>query len=103
MRTHLEEEPDEEPDEEPAEQPQSGAAPPPVVSGPQREFEYKSEVLTQAELVAGERLPKLLAGESAEGWDLVDVFPVGEQHVVLLRRQKKIDRESRRVGFAPPG
>ena len=107
MRNRLEEEPEPEPDEEPEPEPETGDQPSgvsmstPVVSTPVREFEYRTEPLSRADLAKG-RLSDLLNKESADGWDLVDVIAAEPGHVVLLRRPKKAQQEARRVGFALP-
>jgi len=93
------EEPDE-PDEAVA---VAGPGPVPTVeSAGGREFEFRTEVLTDAEVADGKTLADRLSKASKDGWDLVEVIGVRDAHAVLLRRPKKVDRESRRVGFAPP-
>jgi len=103
MRHRLEEEP--EPDEEPGEAPVAAAPAPmvPAVPGGGRDLEYRTELLTGAEVVDGSTLADRLTQASGEGWDLVDIVQAGESYVVLLRRPKAQDREDRRVGFLPPG
>jgi hypothetical protein len=103
MRLRSEEEP--EPDEDPGEAPAATAVPTPVVpavASEGREHEYRTELLTAAEVLDGSTLAERLTAASAEGWDLVDVIPAGDQHAVLLRRQKSPQRGPRPVGFAPP-
>lgn len=103
---HDEEEP--EPDEEPEPEEEPVAPPPgsslvPAVPGAGgREFEYRTELLTQAELADGKTLAEKLTKASADGWDLVDVIHAGDQHVILLRQPKKTSREARPVGFTLP-
>jgi len=101
MRERLEEEP--EPDEEPDDEP-SAALPPgtlvPLSEGG-REFEYRTEVVTSAEVVDGTTLPAQLTRASADGWDLVEIVNAGDRHAVLLRRVKRPERSSRPVGFSP--
>lgn len=63
------------------------------------EFEYRTEVLTAAQVLDGKTLPRKLAEESADGWDLVDLVQAQDKHVILLRKPKKTDRGERRVGF----
>jgi hypothetical protein len=103
MRLRSEEEP--EPDEDPGEAPAATAVPTPVVpavAAEGREHEYRTELLTAAEVLDGSTLAERLTAASAEGWDLVDVIPAGDRHAVLLRRQKPPQRGPRPVGFAPP-
>ncbi|MBO0744404.1 MAG: hypothetical protein J2P43_05250 [Candidatus Dormibacteraeota bacterium] len=95
---------DEEP-EEPETEPQPPATPsaqavvvaPPGTPGVA--FEYRTEVLTAAQLLDGTTLPEKLAQESADGWDLVDLVQAQDKHVLVLRKPKKPDRGERRVGF----
>ena len=75
---------------------------PTVAPGGGREFEYRTELLTDAEITDGKTLPERLTTASKDGWDLVEVIGAGDLHAVLLRRPKTVERESRRVGFAPP-
>ena len=101
MRHRLEEEPEpDEPDEAPV------AAPPapivPAVAAEGRELEYRTELLTSAEVVDGSTLADRLTRASSDGWDLVDIVQAGERYAVLLRRPQTRDREERRVGFLPP-
>jgi len=100
-------EPDEDPEYEPEDIP---AAPASLMSGPananglgDREFEYRTEVLSLEQLTDDKTLPDRLAAASGEGWHYVDVLDAGTSRVVLLRRAKKTERERRSVGFAPPG
>lgn len=98
----AEEVPEPEPEPEPEPQSPQQAATPLVVGGPGApgvEFEYRTEQLTAEQVLDGTSLPSLLAKESADGWDLVDLLAVQEKHVVLLRKPKKPVREDRRVGF----
>lgn len=92
----------EEPEHEPQTAPAAGAPTALVVGSPSAagvEFEFRTEVLTAAQVLDGKTLPEKLAEESADGWDLVDLFQAQDKHVVLLRKPKKPDREERRVGF----
>lgn len=95
---------EEEPD--PDEEPETGATaqptpPTPMVAPPGREYEYRSELLSQDEVADG-TLVAALNEHSAEGWDLVEVIAAGEKRVLLLRRPKRAARESRPVGFQRP-
>ena len=105
MSIRGEEEP--EPDEEPDEQPETAAAAPagvvPTVgSGAGREYEFRTELLSLAQIADGTTLGKLLTTSSADSWDLVDIIDAGDQRVVLLRKVKRTPRDSRPVGFAVP-
>jgi hypothetical protein len=81
----------------------AGPGPVPTVdSAGAREFEFRTEVLTDAEVTDGKTLGERLTQASKDGWDLVEVIGVRDAHAVLLRRPKKVERESRRVGFTPP-
>jgi hypothetical protein len=104
MGIDLEDEPDEDPDE--PEQPGDGSAtatgPMLSVGLPSREWEYSTQVLSVAQVVDGTTLVKLLKDAGVDGWELTDVIDGGEKRVLLMRRPKRSERESRRVGFAPP-
>jgi len=67
-----------------------------------REFEFRTELLTDAEITDGKTLAERLTAASKDGWDLVEVIGVRDLHAVLLRRPRTAEREPRRVGFAPP-
>ncbi|MBJ7598214.1 hypothetical protein [Candidatus Nephthysia bennettiae] len=101
FRSEEEPEPDEDPDEETA-----AAAPPgpmvPAVAAGARDLEYRTELVTAAEVVDGSTLADQLTKASSEGWDLVEIIQAGERYAILLRRPKMSDREARRVGFLPP-
>lgn len=101
LRAEEEPEPDEDPDEEPASAPAAAGSGlvPSVEGGGGRDFEYRTELLTQTQLTDGKSLPELLTKASTEEWDLVDIVAAGDSHVVLLRRRKKPQRETRPVGF----
>jgi hypothetical protein len=104
MRERLEEEP--EPEEEPDEAPESVATASsghiPSVADGAREFEYRTELVTTAQVVDGATLAGHLTKASTDGWDLVDIIPAGDQHAILLRRAKRPERNARPVGFTPP-
>jgi hypothetical protein len=107
MDPRLEEEPDEDPDE-PAEPVQpdgargTAAGLVPSVGLPTRDWEYSTKVLTVAQVADGVTVVKVLTEAAADGWDLAGVLDGGEKRVILMRRPKRMTRESRRVGFAPP-
>jgi hypothetical protein len=102
MRVRLEEEP--EPDEPGPQSPGATAAGPtvPSVSDGGREYEYRTELVTVAQVVDGTTLAGQLNKASADGWDLVEIIPAGDHHAILLRRAKRPDRQVRTVGFSPP-
>jgi hypothetical protein len=103
MRARFEEEP--EPDEDPGQETAVAAPPGPVVPavGPgTRELEYRTELVTAAEIVDGKSLAEQLNQASVDGWDLVEIIEAGDRYAILLRRPKVPDREARRVGFLPP-
>ena len=104
MRERLEEEP--EPDEEPDETPAAVATAPgaqlPSVADGGREHEYRTDLLSAAEVVDGATLAGQLTKASADGWDLVDIINAGDRYAVLLRRAKRPERSVRPVGFSPP-
>lgn len=103
MRERLEEEP--EPEEEPDTETATAVAPGPAVPSVAdvgREFEYRTELVTAAEVIDGTTLAQALTKASADGWDLVDIISTGDRHAILLRRVKRPDRAARRVGFLPP-
>ena len=104
MRERLEEEP--EPDEEPDETPGAVATAPgaqiPSVADAGREHEYRTDLLTAAEVIDGKTLAALLTKASGDGWDLVDIISAGDHYAVLLRRPKRPERNARPVGFTPP-
>jgi hypothetical protein len=105
MRERLEEEP--EPDGEPDEEPAAVATAPtpqvPSVAGASREYEYRTDLLTTAEVIDGSTLAGRLTRGSEDGWELVDIINAGDRHAILLRRAKRPERNSRPVGFTPPG
>jgi hypothetical protein len=102
MRVRSEEEP--EPDEDPGEETATAAPGPvvPAVGSGTRELEYRTELITAAEVVDGKSLAERLNTASSDGWDLVEIIQAGDRYAALLRRPKAPDREQRRVGFLPP-
>jgi hypothetical protein len=105
MRERLEEEP-EEPEEEPDEEPESTPAPgrmvPSVASDGGREFEYRTELVTEQQVLDGSTLAERLTKASTDGWDLVDIISASSGHTILLRRTRRSERSARPVGFTPP-
>jgi hypothetical protein len=103
MRARSEEEPD--PDEDPGEEAPAATASTalvPAVAAGAREFEYRTQLVTAAQVTDGSTLADQLTQASADGWDLVEIIPAGDRHAILLRRPKGQDREARPVGFLPP-
>jgi hypothetical protein len=106
MATHGEEEPEDpdEPDEPGG--PDNGAMAPtrmiPTVGLPGRDWEFSTQVVSVAQVADGTTLVKVLKEAAADGWDLGQVIDAGDKRVLLLRRPKRPQQESRRVGFAPP-
>jgi hypothetical protein len=107
MRHVFEEEPEPEPDPEEPDAPEAPAISAPTampsIAGENREFEYRTEVLTTAKVTDGKTLAKVLNEASTDGWDLVKVIEAADQYVVLLRKAKSAARSDRRVGFAIRG
>lgn len=101
VRSEEEPEPDEDPDEEPAVATPPGPVVPAVPPG-MRDLEYRTELMTAAEVVDGSTLADNLTKAAGDGWDLVDIIQAADRYTILLRRPKKMDREDRRVGFLPP-
>jgi hypothetical protein len=102
MRVRSEEEPEpDEPDEEPAAAATRSPLLPAVATGG-RDLEYRTELVTAAEVVDGSSLAEQLTKASSDGWDLVQIIQAGDRYAILLRRPKVSDREARRVGFLPP-
>src|SRR5262245_38955060 len=87
-------------DEEPGNVSPHRAIVPPPDGG--REYEYRTELLTAAQVTDGSTLSSELTKASSDGWDLVDIINAGDRHAILLRRLKKPERSGRQVGFAPP-
>lgn len=100
-------EPDEDPEYEPEDIPAAPAtlsSSPASVNGPgDREFEYRTEVLTVEAVADGSSLPETLTRLQTDGWHLVEVIDAGSSKVILFRKAKKSDRARRTVGFSPPG
>ncbi|HKA47957.1 MAG TPA: hypothetical protein VKK19_00025 [Candidatus Dormibacteraeota bacterium] len=104
MGEPVEEQP--EPDEEPEpEAPPAASATStlvPTVGDAGREYEYRTELVTAAQVLDGATLPERLNRASTDGWDLVDIIVAGDRHAILLRRAKRPQRSARQVGFARP-
>ena len=100
-------EPDEDPEYEPEDIP---AASPTLMASPSRsngagdrDYEYRTEVLTVEEVADGATLAGRLSVAAADEWHFVQVIDAGDRRVILFRKVKKAERERRSVGFAPPG
>ena len=102
----LPEEPDEDPDLDPDEEPIQALSQGPTTTmggGGDRDWEYRTEVLSLGQVADGTTLVEKLTGAATENWHLVEVIDAGESRVLLLRRTRKSPKERRSVGFAPPG
>jgi hypothetical protein len=98
-------EPDEDPEDEPEDIPAAtlmASASRSNGSG-ERDYEYRTEVLTVEEVADGETLTGRLSAAAADEWHFVQVIDGGDRRVILFRKVKKTERERRSVGFAPPG
>ncbi|GAC1613264.1 MAG: hypothetical protein NVS9B1_21450 [Candidatus Dormibacteraceae bacterium] len=107
-----EEIPDEDPDEDPEYEPDDAPVGPSTLTtsvhannggGGDREYEYRSEMLSIEEVADGHTLVDRLNAGTADGWHLVDVIDAGDKRLLLLRKVRKSERVHRTVGFAPPG
>lgn len=103
MRERVEEEPEPEPEPDETPPPAATSTLVPTVGDAGREYEYRTELVTAAQMLDGKSLPEQLNKASTEGWDLVDIIVVGDRHAILLRRARRPGQSIRRVGFAPPG
>lgn len=104
MRERLEEEPepDEDPDEEPAAVATAASPLVPSIADGGREYEYRTDLVTTAEVIDGSTLADRLTKASTDSWELVDIINAGDRHAILLRRAKRPERNSRPVGFTAP-
>lgn len=103
MRERVEEDPEpEEPDPEAPPAASATSTLVPTVGDAGREYEYRTELVTAAQVLDGATLPERLNKASADGWDLVDIIVAGDRHAILLRRAKRAARSPRQVGFARP-
>jgi hypothetical protein len=107
MRARLEEvpEPDEPEPDEPDEEPVSTAATlVPAVEAPvERDFEYRVDTYTIAEVLDGKTLTSKLEQASHDEWHLVEVIDCGDKKAFLLRKRKEKKPDRRPLGFFPPG
>jgi hypothetical protein len=101
MRERLEEDPDEESDVESPAASTTATAPLSTVSSGVREFEYRTELVSDKQILDGKTLAEQLTKASTDGWDLVEIVAAGERHAILLRRAKRTEKTSRPVGFTP--
>jgi hypothetical protein len=105
VRIHDEEDPDEPDEPDQPDEPGDAAAGSrllPTVAMPSREWEFSTHVLTLPQVADGTTLVKTLKDAGADGWELSEVVDAGDKRVLLMRRPKRGERETRRVGFAPP-
>jgi hypothetical protein len=111
MRRRLEEEPDpiivpaepdeepDEPEDEPAASAATGTLVPRVEAPIEREYEYRVDVLTVAQVLDGTIADKL-SDASHDEWHLVDIIDAGDKKALLLRKRKQKEAARRPVGFA---
>lgn len=102
----LPEEPDADPDFDPEDEPVQALtqSPTPSTGGSgERDWEYRTEVLSVAQVADGKSLVEKLTEAASDSWHLMEVIEAGESRVLLLRRQRKSQKERRSVGFSPPG
>ncbi len=102
MRLRSEEDPEEEPDPEPRERRSGSASGVPSVGLGGRDYEYRVDSLSLAQVTDAKALAGRLTEASADGWDLIETIEAGDQRVFILRRPKRPAGESRPVGFSPP-
>src|SRR5438105_566665 len=105
MRERLEEDPDLDDDDDDLDDGAASVSPHRAMVPPpdgERQFEYRTELLTAEQVTDGTTLAAQLTKASAEGWDLVDIVNAGDRHAILLRQLKRRERSARQVGFAPP-
>ena len=72
---------------------------PAVTTAVEREYEYRVEVVTNAQVLDGKTLPDLLSQASHDEWHLVEIIDAGDQKAVLLRKRKESKPQRRPVGF----
>ncbi len=95
-------EPDEEPDEpeaEPAAAAATGTLVPRVEAAVEREYEYRVDVVTVAQVLDG-TIAEKLSDASHDEWQLVDIIDAGDKKALLLRKRKQKESARRPVGFA---
>ncbi len=95
-------EPDEDPDEPDAEPAAAATATivPRVDAGAvEREYEYRVDVVTVAQVLDG-TLADRLSEASHDEWNLVDIIDAGEKKALLMRKRKQKESARRPVGFA---
>jgi len=109
MRPRFEEEPapiivpepddPEAPDDEPAATAGAATLVPTVDAPSEREYEYRVDVLTVAQVLDG-TIATRLGEASHDEWNLVDIVDAGDKKALLLRRRKQKQSSRRPVGFA---
>jgi hypothetical protein len=94
-------EPDEEPDEPEGEPAATATAThvPRVEPPVERDYEYRVEVLTVAQVLDG-TIAEKLSEASHDEWNLVDIIDAGDKKALLLRKRKQKETARRPVGFA---
>lgn len=95
-------EPDEDPDEpdpEPAASATATVVPRVDAGGAEREYEYRVDVVTVAQVLDG-TLADRLSEASRDEWNLVDIIDAGDQKALLMRKRKQKESARRPVGFA---
>ncbi len=95
-------EPDEDPDgpdDEPAAAAGTATIVPRVDSPMEREYEYRVDVLSLAEVLDG-TIAEKLSEASHDDWHLVDIIDAGDKKALLLRKRKQKESARRPVGFA---
>lgn len=97
-----EEDPEYEPEDIPAAPTTLSTAAPATNGFGERDFEYRTEVLSLEQVLDDKTLAERLTAASADGWQLVDIVDAGDRRVLVLRKLKKAERVRRSVGFAPP-
>src|SRR2546421_16331 len=91
--------PDDEPDDEPEGSVASAGPGPRVYAGDDREWEFRTENLTLAEVTDGKTIADRLNTAAKDGWHLVFSVDAGDSRVLVLRRPRRGERTHRAVGF----
>jgi hypothetical protein len=97
-------EPDEDPDEPDADPAAAATATATMVprvdaTAGEREYEYRVDVVTVAQVLDG-TLADRLSEASHDEWNLVDIIDAGDQKALLMRKRKQKESSRRPVGFA---
>jgi hypothetical protein len=107
MRPRSEEIPEPDEPDVPEQEPEPVATAPatavPAVAGQaDRDYEYRVDTLTVAEILDGKTLPSRLEEASHDEWHLVEVIDCGDQKAILLRKRKENKSDRKPLGFFPP-